>query len=121
MVVNNGLKATANVQSGKMEIALIRDGKEICVTDIELSEVCSAAATLLGTAAAACDQMPPQNIIPTMSIAPTGYNFGPSHIPGCDNLIFYFGPSALGIAIHRDHMAAIGQQLIALGAQGTRQ
>ncbi|MGY4260107.1 hypothetical protein ACVI1L_007175 [Bradyrhizobium sp. USDA 4516] len=119
--VKNGLKATADIKTGKMEIALIRDDKEICVTDIDLSEVCAAAATLLATATQACEQMPPQNIIPTMSIAPTGYNFGQSHIPGCDNLIFYFGPSALGIAIHRSQMAAIGQRLIALSAGGQRQ
>src|SRR4051812_38245880 len=106
--VKNGLRATADSKTGKMEIALIRDGKDICVTDIELSEASSAAAILLGTAATASDQMPPpQTTIPIISIAPTGYNFGQSHIPDCDNLILYFGSSALGIAIPRDQMAAI--------------
>jgi hypothetical protein len=102
-----------------MEIALIRDGKDICVTDIELSEASSAAAILLGAAATASDQMPPQNSLPVISIVPTGLAFGPSHIPNCDNLVLFFGFSALGIAIPRENMAAIGQQLIALGTMGT--
>ncbi|MCC8976418.1 hypothetical protein [Bradyrhizobium brasilense] len=119
--VKNGLKATADANTGKMEIALIRDGKEICVTDIELSETCAAAGLLLGAAATASDQLPPQGAIPIISVAPTGYNFGRNHISGSDDLILYFGASALGIAIPRDHMAAIGQRLIALSAGGQPQ
>ena len=123
LVMKNGLKVTPDVKTGKMEIALIRDGKEICVTDIALSEASSAAALLLGAAANVADQTPapPQNTLPVISIAPTGYSFGPSHITGCDNVVFFFGSSALGIAIHRDHMEAMGQQLIALGAKGAAQ
>ena len=51
----------------------------------------------------------------TLPNVPIGYNFGPSHIPGCDHLILYLGSSSHGFVIHREQAAAIEQELIALG------
>jgi hypothetical protein len=116
-----------SLPNGRLEVVLVKDGKQYRSNEFEPKNAGLIAATVLNGAKLAVQRQGKSTPASTETVAgwevtiPSRVGLGPSNVPGHDCLIVRFGEADLGFSIVRSELRKLGEAMIALSAKGTRE
>lgn len=115
-----------SLPDGRIELCLVKDGKEHSI-QIDNKFAAQVAAQALLVAKLSFDRAgkPAPNFIETKSewinLQPSSIGLGPAREPTHESLMIQFGNAILAIELEKSKLRALGEALIALSSQGMKQ
>ena len=122
-IMGDALKAIARVEEGAVELAIVRDGKELASIQISAQVAADCAVLILRAAQVAFEKSgkPPPRVrdytATPVTITPNSIRMAPATTLDGAGLLMYFGETVLGVTIPPMFLPSLGQELFALSAR----
>ena len=116
-----------SLPNGRLEVVLVKDGKQYKSNEFEPKNASLIAATVLNGAKLAVQSQGKPTPANSGAVAgwevtiPSRVGLGPSNVPGHDCLIVRFGEADLGFSVVRSELQKLGEAIIALSTKRGRE